>query len=66
MKYKKVKPGEWEQPVRRAYRLACCDCGLVHNMYFRLRRRNSRGARTIQFKAYRNERATAAMRRGKK
>lgn len=28
--------GEWSEthPVMRGYKLACCDCGLVHDMEF--------------------------------
>lgn len=26
----------WVQPVKRGYLLACCDCGLVHRMDFRI------------------------------
>ncbi len=48
---------EWEQPVRKGYRMACCDCGLVHTMDFRIR--NGR----IQFRARRNNRSTAQIRR---
>jgi len=40
----------------------CCDCGLVHNMNFRLIK-NNRGT-TVQFHVERNYRATAAARRG--
>lgn len=38
MSYEKPKAGQWVQPVRRGYKLACCDCGLVHTMDFRLYR----------------------------
>jgi hypothetical protein len=34
MKFKKVKKGEWQMPIMRAYKMACCDCGLVHSMHF--------------------------------
>jgi hypothetical protein len=47
----------WIQPVRRDYRLACCDCGLVHSLDFRVRKGRA------QFRVSRNNRATAAMRR---
>lgn len=60
MKYDKPKAGEWIQPVRRGYKLACCDCGLVHNVDFRLYKAR------IQFRVFRNERSTAAMRRKRK
>lgn len=26
----------WIQPVKRGYLMACCDCGLVHRMDFRV------------------------------
>lgn len=55
--YHKPKAGEWVQPIRKGYKLACCDCGLVHTMNFRVR--NGR----VQFAVWRNNRATAIMRR---
>lgn len=57
MKYLEQKDGEWVEPVRKGYRLACCDCSLVHTLNFRIRKSK------IQFQAFRNYRATAAMRR---
>lgn len=57
--YDNVKAGEWVQPVRRGYRMACCDCGLVHILNFRVK--DGR----IQFQAFRHARATAAKRRKK-
>ncbi len=45
-----VKDGEWVQPIRKGYRMKCCDCGLVHRMDFRLHRRR------IQFRAFRCKR----------
>lgn len=35
-KYKHVKSGSWEQPIRKGYKMVCCDCGLVHTMDFRI------------------------------
>lgn len=58
MKFKKVKDGEWQQPVRKGYKLMCCDCGLVHTIDFRIIKSK------IQFRAYRNERSTWLARRG--
>ncbi len=49
--------GEWIAPKQRGFKDACCDCGLVHHMDFRV------VDGQIQFKAVRDERATAAMRR---
>lgn len=48
---------EWIQPIRRGYVCACCDCGLVHRMDFRI------VAGRVQFRAYRVPRLTAARRR---
>jgi hypothetical protein len=55
--YPTAKSGEWIQPVRRGYRMACCDCGLVHEMDFRIA-----GGR-VQFRAARATRSTALLRR---
>lgn len=57
MRYQKPKEGEWIQPIRRGYKMACCDCGLVHTMDFRIK--DSR----VQFRAFRNYRSTAQKRR---
>jgi hypothetical protein len=54
---------EWIRPVRKGYRMACCDCGLVHELDFRAIRWG-RG-RKVVFRARRNNRATAARRRAK-
>jgi hypothetical protein len=55
-----TEPDGWTDWIRPApdYRLACCDCGLVHDMEFRA----SEGDR-VEFRARRNNRATAAKRR---
>lgn len=55
--YHQVSPGEWVQPRRKGYRLACCDCSLVHIVDFRVRDGH------IQLRAFRHNRATAQMRR---
>ncbi len=55
--FKKVQPLEWQQPVRKGYKMACCDCGLVHTFEFRIYRGR------IQIRGVRNERSTAQMRR---
>ena len=57
MAYSRPDEGVWVQPVRRGYKMGCCDCGLVHRLDFRLVK-----GRT-QFRAFRDNRATAAMRR---
>ena len=56
-RYYRPAAGEWIQPVRRGYKLSCCDCGLVHNLDFRIA-----GGR-VQFRAFRNNRATGNVRR---
>lgn len=55
--YQVAKDGEWIQPVRRGYLLACCDCGLVHRVNFRIRKGK------IQFQAFRHPQATGAYRK---
>ena len=49
--------GDWIHPLV-GYKMACCDCGLVHNMQFRI---DDKGQ--INFRAQRNNRSTAMMRR---
>lgn len=50
---------EWVQPVRTGFRMACCDCNLVHEMDVRIYKGR------VQFRMRRNNRATAALRRSK-
>jgi hypothetical protein len=57
MRYDRPEANEWIQPVREGYRAACCDCGLVHEVDFRVVKGRA------QFRVRRNNRATAAMRR---
>ncbi len=52
-----AEDGEWIQPVKRGYLMACCDCGLVHRIDFRIA--NDR----VQYRAYRAPRLTAARRK---
>lgn len=56
-RYYQPSAGEWVQPIRRGYRLACCDCGLVHLVDFRTHKRR------VQFRVFRANRETAAIRR---
>lgn len=65
---------DWEQPVMepRRYRLACCDCGLVHNFEFRVVQRFEDGTERVygeeagdvrvQWRCSRNARATGQVR----
>ena len=64
MRYTTPKVGEWVRPIRKGYRLRCCDCGLVHTMDFRLTP-FGRGHK-IWFRVFRHNRATAASRRTRK
>ena len=57
MAYEHVEAGQWVQPVRKGYKMECCDCGLVHVLDFRLVKHR------IQIRAERDNRATAAKRR---
>ncbi len=59
-RYPQVHAGEWVQPVRKGYKMSCCDCGLVHVMEFRVVRGR------IQFRAWRDNRATGQIRRKRK
>lgn len=62
MKYVQRKDGEgFEVPSGEVYRLACCDCGLVHDIVL-----VSEDGKSIGFAARRNNRATAQRRRRRK
>lgn len=65
----------WLAPDHKRYHLACCDCGLVHSMQFkvlkvRTRKGNSfngvevKGYRVL-FRASRNKRSTTMLRKGR-
>lgn len=56
-RYVEPAAGAWVQPIRRGYRLRCCDCGLVHEVDFRVHRGRA------QFRVYRDNRATGQVRR---
>jgi len=51
-----IESGEWVEVVGGYDRIVCCDCGLVHDMDFRVR--NGR----VQYRPRRNRRDTARMR----
>ena len=55
--YEEPDEGAWVQPVVKGYKMECCDCGLVHNMDFRIE------AGRVQFRVFRNNRATGQIRR---
>lgn len=60
--YSRPKAGEWVQPIRKGYKMMCCDCNLVHTINFRVIK-YGRNQTKIQFQAFRNERSTALARR---
>jgi len=55
--YQQIYAGEWFPVPRREYRQACCDCGLVHVIDFRLRKR------AIELRVRVDKRATGQYRR---
>lgn len=58
--YEQMEDGEWyELPQHPKYhiRLACCDCGLVHDVWTRI------SGKTVEQLVIRNNRATASYRR---
>jgi len=59
MRYRKRKDGEgFTVPSGKVYRMACCDCDLVHDFVF-----VSEDGKPIGVAARRNNRATAQRRR---
>jgi len=58
VKYAQVYDGEWVPLPRRGQKIVCCDCGLIHRIDVRVK------AGKVQFRAFRDVRATAARRRG--
>lgn len=68
----------WVNPIMKGYKLACCDCGLVHDFEFRAFKvvktsKNGKivkllpiGKYQVEFKCRRNKRSTGQMRRKRK
>ena len=48
---------EWIHPLSSYHRISCCDCGLVHDLEFRLDDDNG-----LSFRARRNNRSTGQIR----
>ena len=57
--YYHVSNGEWITVAKRGYKEQCCDCGLVHKLNFKILESGE-----ISIQTTRDERATAAVRRG--
>lgn len=60
-KYPPIKPGQRVKiPWRKEdYKMACCDCGLVHRLRFKV----LNNSQEIVMQAWRDNRATAQLRR---
>ena len=52
-KFKTVKKNKWQQPVMEGYLMKCCDCGLVHEMDFRIAYGKTEEDNRVQLKARR-------------
>ena len=66
MKYTKMKDGEAITIGIKDYlRVACCDCGLTHDLYFETRSQKG-GGKVLTITICRNERATGQVRRHRK
>jgi hypothetical protein len=56
--YDVISYGEWTRPRMKDFREQCCDCGLIHRLDFRI------VDGRVEFRTRRDDRATAAARRG--
>lgn len=59
--FPEVEPGEWVYPKKKGFKMACCDCGLVHTMDFMIIKHGK--GRRIFFRVDRDQDATAAVRK---
>ena len=55
--YEYTQDGVWEYPTQEGFKLACCDCGLVHTIDFRV------VDGEVEFMIERDNRATGQIRR---
>lgn len=62
VKYDQIIDGEWND-VPKEWRLGCCDCGLVHDMNFRIVKEGK--VNYVQVQMFRNKRATNRKRNAK-
>jgi len=63
MKYLIVKDNEWVRPKMKGYKLQCCDCGLVHEIDFKIVKYGN--GNKVEFRARRNNKSTGQIRRYK-
>ena len=59
--YPMAEENEWIKPIMKNYGMACCDCGLVHRIDFKVVRWG-RGHK-IWMRLRRDQRATGQLRR---
>lgn len=59
MKYRQEIDGRWFRPRRPLWLMACCDCGLVHRVKFRIVKGK------IEMQVFRDNRRTGQRRRHK-
>ena len=52
MKFEQLKEGEWSEMLMENQKLACCDCGLVHTINFKIKKK------TVHAQFFRDEKAT--------
>lgn len=50
MSFPILKDGEWIEPILKGFKLACCDCGLVHKIDFEIK------DGTFKFRVFRQKR----------
>lgn len=67
LKYRTITNHDWITPTTRRHHMACCDCGLVHLIDFRIAQIEYLNGRKfnkphVQFRAARHNRATAGRR----
>ena len=65
LKFYHPKEGTWVQPIFKGYLLSCCDCGLIHQMDFRIVYPKGKEAKLgrVQFRAFRARKLTAEYRK---
>ena len=75
VKYRTTSDGEIVVPVMDGYKMACCDCGLVHNIDFKIMeekvladgsvelRPTKKKGLAVAYRPERNVRSTAQLRR---
>ena len=59
---REIHPKRWSRwcyPIMKDYKIVCCDCGLVHDMEFRV----TGDYDHVEFRSRRNNRSTGQVRR---